>query len=179
MVEGFVCKHNLSWLTGKVKGFKTCCWSWQVVSQLWVIASYGVPAIKPSKLAHMFPWTLAIPSQHSPVPAVILKGLWTGHQNRVLCIIKLHCPLLLGLRDNQSLVRGCQYVRILGGCTDQDMNNMRVDRITESQNVVGGIVWVCRIFYKIKSEPSWVNTALWLCSMSCFCIDVIATTLGR
>ncbi len=27
-----------------------------------------------------------------------------------------------------------------GGCTDQDMNNIRVDRITGSQNVVEGIV---------------------------------------
>lgn len=27
-----------------------------------------------------------------------------------------------------------------GGCVDQDMNNMRVDQITGSQNVVQGIV---------------------------------------
>lgn len=66
-----------------------------------------------------------------------------------------------------------------GGCADQDMNNMRVDQITGSPNVVQGIVGVCRMFYKIKSEPSWVNTALWLCSVSCFCIDVIATTPGQ
>lgn len=37
MVEGFVSEHNLFWLKGKVKCFKTCCWSWQVVT------GYGEP----------------------------------------------------------------------------------------------------------------------------------------
>lgn len=61
-----------------------------------------------------------------------------------------------------------------GGFTDQDMNNMWMDQITESQSVVKGIVWVCRISYKIRSEPSWVNTALIVVQYklflrSCYC----------
>lgn len=70
--------------------------------------------IAPSTLAHTFPWRPPITSLRSP--AVILKGLRTGHQNRVLYIIKRHYPPRLGPGDHQSPVRGCQYVSIRGVC---------------------------------------------------------------
>lgn len=65
----------------------------------------------------------------------------------------------LGLRDNQSLVRGCQYVSIWGVYRS---GHEKHQGGSDYQTVVEGIVWVwvCRIFYRIKSEPSWVNTAL-------------------
>lgn len=64
------------------------------------------------------------------------------------------------------------------GCADRSMNNTKQDRVTQSPNAVGGDCLSLQIFYKIKSKPSWLNSALRSCSMNCFFINVIAATLG-